>query len=130
MLHEPPDRVGGRGSDDDSPALREPDVVDAHRHGLVAERVREPPAHDRHVEAPSHAVFASVLQAASSHFPAREPSAAGKTPLLLNDAQHASSVHCLLLGATRYKQHSFYSVVVEEATPSTRSAMDMRDPSV
>ena len=51
MLHEPPDRVGGRGSDDDSPALREPDVVDAHRHGLVAERVREPPAHDRQANA-------------------------------------------------------------------------------
>ena len=50
MLHEPPDRVGGGGSDDDSPALREPDVVDAHRHGLVAERVREAPAHDGHVE--------------------------------------------------------------------------------
>ena len=33
MLH----RVGGGAGD--SPALREPDVVDAHRHGLVAERV-------------------------------------------------------------------------------------------
>ena len=53
MLHNPRHgRVGGRGSDDeDSPALREPDVVDAHRHGLaVAERVREAPAHDRHVQ--------------------------------------------------------------------------------
>ena len=51
MLHNPRHgRVGGGGSDDDSPALREPDVVDAHRHGLVAERVRETPAHDRHVE--------------------------------------------------------------------------------
>ena len=72
MLHRPPGRVGGRGSDDDSPALREPDVVDAHRHGLVAERVREASAHNGHVQRINPGDAVPLYRAEVRHAPAVE----------------------------------------------------------